>query len=302
MTQHLYLSLISEHLPKLFFHHVEQVSGQFHDVLVVNHEWIFRFPRYREGVSQMIAEAQLLDTLQGQLPLAVPRMVVKNFEPAVPGLAFTGYRRIPGEPIHPEEIQHLTGAGRESLAGQLAKFLQALHKIPLTELPQSFLETQRGDGSTKLVSDQREDWEALYSEVRKKLFQAMREDARRSVKEHFEAYLDDSSQQAFFPCLRHGDFGGDNILWDPAWGQACGVIDFSFCGVGDPAFDLASVSTLGEDLFSRIASRYEPDPQKRGQLVTRACFYQCTFALMEALDGLRDGDELAYAHGMEPYR
>jgi aminoglycoside 2''-phosphotransferase len=303
MTQHLYLSLISEHLPKLFFHQIEQAGGQFHDVLIVNREWIFRFPRYREGVNQLIAEAFLLDSLQGKLPLAVPRMIVKNFEPPVPGLAFSGHRRIPGETISTKDIQLLSPSGRDSLAGQLAGFLSALHKIPLTEIPQNLPGRQSADGEIKgPVCDLRADWETFYSAVRQKLFHTMRDDARKSVADHFEAYLDDPALQTFLPCLRHGDFGGDNLIWDPAWGQACGVIDFSFCAVGDPAIDLASASTLGDDFFARLSARYEPDAKKRELLLSRARFYRGTFALMEALDGLRDGDEKAYLRGIEMYR
>jgi aminoglycoside 2''-phosphotransferase len=302
MTQHLYLSLISEHLPKLFFHQIEEAGGQFHDVLVVNNEWIFRFPRYREGVNQLIAEAHLLEALRGKLPLAIPRPVVKSFDPAVPGLVFTGHLRIPGETLETEKINLLTNAGRDSLAGQLAGFLLALHKLSLLGLPQNLPGSLREEGpNQKQVSDLREDWEALYSSIRQKLFPAMRPDAQKSVIEHFETYLDDPSLQTFLPCLRHGDFGGENILWDPAWGQACGVIDFSFCAIGDPAIDLASVSTLGDDFFARIAPRYEPEAKKREPLLARARFYRGTFALMEALDGLRDKDENAYRRGMESY-
>jgi aminoglycoside 2''-phosphotransferase len=36
-------------------------------------------------------------------------------------------------------------------------------------------------------------------------------------------------------------------------------------------------------------------------VLARARFYRGTFALMEALDGLRDNDPEAYRHGMEQY-
>ena len=36
-------------------------------------------------------------------------------------------------------------------------------------------------------------------------------------------------------------------------------------------------------------------------LLARARFYRATFALTEALDGLRDGDQEAYRRGMESY-
>lgn len=141
----------------------------------------------------------------------------------------------------------------------------------------------------------------MYAAVREKLYPAMRPDARKQVSEHYEAYLDDLSMQTFEPALRHGDFGGSNILWNPTEFEITGVIDFSFCGMGDPIIDLASVSTLGEDLFNRILPRYEPDETRHAGLLARVRFYRGTFALSEALDGLRDGDEGAYHRGMETY-
>ena len=147
----------------------------------------------------------------------------------------------------------------------------------------------------------RADWERMYAEVREKLFPAMRLDARRDVTALFESYLDDSALHAFTPTLRHGDFGGDNILWDPQAGRITAIIDFSFCALGDPAYDLASASTMGNEFFNRLAPRYEPDEARRAPVLARARFYRGTFALSEALDGLRLSDPEAYRRGMEEY-
>jgi aminoglycoside 2''-phosphotransferase len=301
MTQHLYYSIINERLPNLFFHQVEHAGGQFHDVLIVNREWVFRFPRYREGVQLLIAEANLLEALQGKLPLEIPQPLVKSFERPVPGLAFTGHKMIPGEAVTPAEVlAHLDG--HERLAGQLAGFLRALHQVDLASVPLHLPGSSGKRGSiTRLVQDSRQSWEAMYSKVREKLIDFMRPDAQKIVTDHYEAYLDDPKLQDFIPCLRHGDFGGDNILWDRTLGLATGVIDFSFCAVGDAAYDLASISTLGETFYTRLAAEYEPDPAQREALLARALFYRGTFALIEALDGLRDGDEQAYQRGMQPY-
>jgi aminoglycoside 2''-phosphotransferase len=295
-TNLLYLSQIRTAIPSVVFDRVENAAGQFNDVLIVNGQWVFRFPRHREGVARLMAETRLLGALRGQLPLQIPDPQHHRFEPPVPGLAFIGYKCLPGHPITREQLAVVYSEwARDDLAAQLAGFLRALHAIPLTSLP------AESTPPNHPLHDRREDWVRMYAEVREKLFPAMRADARKSLTLHFEAYLDDSSLHDFTPALRHGDFGGDNILWDPVRAKALAVIDFSSCGLGDPAMDLASISTLDEDLFNRLASRYDPDPARRLLLLARARFYRGTFALMEALDGLRLNDSEAYQRGMEDF-
>ena len=51
-------------------------------------------------------------------------------------------------------------------------------------------------------------------------------------------------------CLIHGDFGTANLLF--AEGRISGVIDFGFCGSGDPAQDLgALLASYGEAFVAR---------------------------------------------------
>lgn len=297
-TQHLYLSQIRTVLTRDDFEFVESAEGQYHDVVVINHEWIFRFPRNRKGVERLISEARLLEALRGRLPLPIPDPAYLRVDPPVPGLAFMGYHRLAGEPFLRAALEQVSDEWvRDDLASQLARFLRSLHAIPPLEIFPGGAE----DAPQLRVAEGREDWIALYGAVREKLFPAMRPDARRSISEHFEAYLDDPHLHNFEPRLRHGDFGGSNILWDPAKGAITGVLDFSFCGMGDPAADLASIATQGEDFLERIAPRCEPEPARLAEMLARARFYRGTFALQEALDGLRDGDQEAYRRGMETY-
>ncbi len=297
-TEHLYLSQILTVLPGLPLQWVESARGQFNDVLIINKTWVFRFPRYREGVARLAAEGRLLQAIQDRLPLAVPRPVYQKFDPPVPGLAFLGYPYLPGEPLTPQWLSEVRDEFiRDDLSRQLAGFLRALHGFPLSDLTTPLPGNLPGEG----LQEGRAVWESMYAEVRQKLFPAMRPDARKQITAHFEVFLDDPGLHDFSPALRHGDFGGVNILWDPEKRTVNAIIDFSSCAVGDPAYDLASIWTLGEDFFQRLAPRYEPGTARRENLMSRARFYQGTFALEEALDGLRYNDPQAYQHGMEAF-
>jgi aminoglycoside phosphotransferase (APT) family kinase protein len=55
--------------------------------------------------------------------------------------------------------------------------------------------------------------------------------------------------QNFPIALRHGDFGTGNVLYDPHSLDLTGVIDFGFSGLGNPAIDIAALSTLGDTFY-----------------------------------------------------
>src|SRR5205085_6629176 len=116
------------------------------------------------------------------------------------------------------------------------------------------------------------------------LFQYMRPDARQQVTDNFDHYLRNLTRFTYPPVLRHGDFGGSNILYDSQTNSISGIIDFELLGFGDPATDVAALSTYGEEFFALCLDIY-PEMQT---MLDRARFYRSTFALQEAYYGLRD--------------
>ncbi|NIV40423.1 MAG: phosphotransferase, partial [Anaerolineae bacterium] len=109
-------------------------QGQNSDVVVVNGEWIYRFPKYPHVLENLRTETAILEGVRGRLPLRVPDPVYLNLEQPV-GQAFAGYHMIPGEPLWRNTFRALEG--REvvrGLADQVAGFLKALHRVPVEGL------------------------------------------------------------------------------------------------------------------------------------------------------------------------
>ena len=261
-------------------------EGQFNDILVINDSHIFRFSRYASQAPRLAQEVALLRYLQGRLPLPVPDPLFAHFEPPQPGQVFMGYAMLSGKPLWRETMHALDPAGLPGIAAQLAGFLQALHTLPVD-----------GPGLDLPVAGGRAGWEQLYADIRQHLYPHMRPAARLEVSAHFERYLDEPRLHAFQPALRHGDFGGSNILHDPQSLAITGIIDFGFAGPGDPAADIAAVFTYGEPFNSVFRTCY-PGIET---LEERARFYRGTFALQEALHGVIVGDREAFENGMETY-
>ncbi len=285
--QQAYIIAISTSYPELPIRsaRLHDHDGELNDILIVNDEWIFRFPRHAHNIPDLQREVCLLKRLQSLLPLPIPQPEFDSGVAMDHGQVFMGYRLLPGQPL---QVDALEAAGNDSLmetlARQLAEFLSALHTLPPELL------------GMDLPILNMPDWtRSFFEEVRTHLFFYMRDDACQAVEDAFEVYFQTQNLYLYSPCLIHGDFGGSNILHDDHGATA--VLDFTGASLSDPALDLASVSTYGEKFFTLICQSYPVTPA----LLERARFYRSLFALEEAIYGWKNGDEEAFSRGMEQY-
>jgi len=262
-------------------------DGQNNDVLVVNGEFIFRFPKYAGALKRLKLETAILTGISGHVSLPVPAPAFVNIEGRVVGEAFTGYRKLAGEPLWRETFRAIDDDETlEKLASQLAGFLKELHSTPASSI-----------GCELPVLDTDAKCADLYARIREKLFPYMRPDAHEWTERHFETFLND--KRNLLPVLKHGDFGTSNILFDGGQRTICGVIDFGSSGLGDPAYDLAGLLSSYGEAFVRRCWKVYPEIES---FMNRARFYQGTFALEEALFGIENKDQRAFESGIEKYR
>lgn len=284
------LAVIRRAYPRLAIHSIRPHNheGQFNNLLIVNDELVFRFPRYPDGVASILNEIRVLSRIQGRTRLPVPNPIYHSQGTTRVGEVFMGYPCLPGETLWQSTLAQVEDERVLQRWGvQLAGFLQELHAIPLAPL-----------GIDLPLQDGLAVWRNLYADIRKHLFAFMRPQARDEVCFHFEDFLNNPALHRYLPALRHGDFGFGNILYDAQSLEISAVIDFGFVGLGDPALDFASAAVLGEGLFRPLCRAY-PASQ---EMLPRARFYQGTFALQEALHGLLKGDSEAFESGIESYR
>jgi len=284
-----YLKSIQEDYPSLSIHDAELIShkGQYNDILIANQEIIFRFAKFKEGLETLQREIRLLKALQGKLSLPIPQPVYLSRNINTVGKVFMGYHKIQGEPLWHERFQAIKDQKiLKKIASQLAAFLHELHSLPVKQL-----------GLDLPVMDQAQEWAKLYEEVRNFLYPNMRAGAREQVSTHFESYLNTAELHNFEPTLRHGDFGSGNILYGEQEESISGIIDFGSAGLGDPAVDIAAAMTFGESFFKHYYAVYPGI----AALIERANFYKGTFALQEALYGVKHSDRDAFERGTAPY-
>ena len=290
--QERYLQVIRKSYPEILTQEAASEfneTGQYNAVLTIDHEYIFRFPKVPEALAQLEVEACLLSSIKDFLPLEIPYPLFENLSRKQVGEAFIGYRKISGEPFWRNVCQSIEDEGiQDRLAVQLGGFLNELHHIPLTALR---CVLPRMDTYAE-CSD-------IYARIRKKLFPYMRPDACQWAAQHFESFLSSPGNFEYQPVLKHGDFGPSNILYDRQTQTITGIIDFGGSGIGDPAYDFAGLLSGYGAFFLHRCTRAYPEVES---FYSRILFYQGTFALLEALFGIENGDPEAFENGISMYR
>jgi len=246
-------------------------DGLINDVLIVNEDLVFRFPRNSDwGVKLFTNEIKIIELARKYVEIPLPQFEYKAEDLAV-------YRYIKGDALRREDIFKLTEHEQNKLARGLAVFLKQFHEIPRSELEQN--QIAQSD-----VNRSRETWLELFESVEKELFPSMMPHVRESVREHFAPILADAQFMDYEPQLINGDIVPYHIIYDCERRQINGIIDFGTAGIGDAAADFACmIYNYGETFLAKMAKSY-PEIEKA---IDRARFWAGTLPLQWALGGLR---------------
>lgn len=231
---------------------------------------IVRIPRHAGAEAALRREAGLLGRLRPALPIAVPdvRIVVSGIG------TIAVHDRLPGEPF--QSLDGFGEAERERLARDLASFLRALHGVP----------------AETIADGHREDtWQELADRLPTDVLPRLSPGARAAVDAAFRRFAERANELP--EAVIHGDFGTGNILAEGS--RITGVIDFAGCGLGDPAYDFASLAAgLGDAFLSRLQPHYPGLPA----MAERIAFYRGTFPLLDIVFGLDHQDAETLADGV----
>lgn len=262
--------------------------GQNNIVLLVDDEWVFRYPLHTDAADSLAAEVVILRAVHGRLPVLTPNpeIVVE-----LPGNEWhvMAHRAIAGQPLEREQIISLDAVALNRLGRDLGRFMNTLHGTPASQFDRSIVHDY----------DNQEQWNRLAADAR----QYLKPRVVSSIWNRLNRKLGDSvekiSRLVFEPTLRHGDFGFGNFLFDRQ-SHLTGVIDFGSAGFGDPAVDVAGLIAStgpGEVLIEKVRPTY---PDVDG-LLDRARIYRETFALQHALLGAKGDDDIAIDEGLDSY-
>ncbi len=216
-------------------------QGLDHVAIILNEEWVFRFPKLPEYIGLFPKEIALLDELHSRITLRIP-----SYTRIASDMTFGGYRMIRGRELFPEVFDPLPAGTKDYIAAELARFLTELHAFPLDEAIR--LGVNESKGRAYWSGRQREDYD-LY------LAKTLSEEDRAKCERHYAEVASHALPRS--PVLTHGDFAWWHILLGDDRDRLAGVIDFGDRSIADPANDFGALFVYGADFVKAVYERYQ---------------------------------------------
>ena len=226
--------------PQLKFTQASLIGhGDDNLVVVLDGEWIVRFPRNDEYRGRFAAELNLLAELAPRASLALP-----HYEYVSEERDFGAYRKIKGREMRPDVFAAISPPDRRAVLAALASFLSKLHALPA--------ETIRQPDGTVARTWTGAQFAALYRGMRRA---AIARTVSPQTLARFDAFHDAlATLQPGVARLAHDDLSDDHIFVDGS--RLSGIIDFSDAAFGDPVIDFAWFWSLGEESVDRLLQDY----------------------------------------------
>jgi aminoglycoside 2''-phosphotransferase len=253
-------------------------EGLLNDVVIVNNELVFRFPKTEYGFKHLKDEAQILRMLQSYLTLEIPSPLYESDD-------CLAYRMISGETLRRDILMKLPEGDQQAVADQLAQFMKELHGVPINQSRD--FEIPIADALMKYES-----WVNVYVRIQEKVFPLLLPHVRHWVTEHFEFHLADRSNFEYEMKMVNTDIPPYHILFGRDRKRINGIIDFGCAGLGDPAIDFGVLTyNYGETFVNRL---YRVYPEAETYL-KRARFYAGAHEVRWLLTGIERNDPWWFA-------
>lgn len=270
---------IRSEFPDLTFSHAALNDlGEDHAVVILDDEWVFRFPRTADAAERGAYERRLLARLKPVSNLPTP-----DYQFVATDGGFGGYRRIPGQELIERDYAALAAPVRERVLDQIAQFLSRLHGLP-NEAPRA-VETSSLHTNAAWFAER-------YAERRSRLMGPLGPLLLAAADRFYEAFPAAVETQA--RTLIHRDFTADHILLHPAGERLAGVIDFTDAGMGDPAFDFAFLWAYGDEAAEQVAHQYAAG-EDAAAILSRSRWWFARYRIDQVWRALSDAraDEVA---------
>ena len=266
-------------LPNLPIHQIRtNHDGLVNDILIVNDELVFRFPKDATERADLARELKVLALVRRFVDAPIPVV-----ELATPD--FVMYRMLPGVALHQRTWLACSPTDQVRLATQVGEFLAQLHAIPPVDV------TAAGIGAAGSIRT-RDDWLRLYDAVQRELYPLLMGHGREWVEMLFAPVIEERIDFTVRPTLIHGDLGPYHLLFDRAMARLTGVLDFGVSGLGDPADDFGNmIAGVGERFLARMMDVHPGI----APALARARFWAGTLELQWLLGGIRSGDPSWFA-------
>jgi aminoglycoside 2''-phosphotransferase len=248
------IALIDKYLPiiKSYYPDISPESitlfqdGYDHDVILLNSDQAFRFPRTKGHGKKDTVENMFLPVFAKTSPILVQEM--KGRIDSGTGVTYQMYRFIPGIQLTKEVAQTLTEQELITIAKDMGKFLTKLHAFPVEEARSMRMDEIDPSLYWKYFED-------LYERIKAATFSLLSKDEHRWVKNLARDYISVTKDKPLVVKVTHHDLLSEHIIIDEKTHMLNGAIDFSL-RIADPARDFEFFDRYGNVFLETVYKNY----------------------------------------------
>jgi len=253
-----YIEIIKSRYPQMDLSKIEfnRTDGSFSDIAVVNNEAVFKFAKYDWSAVYLKNEADVIGFIRNYIDMPLP-----DIEMIYPNVSKRSF--ITGSPLYRNILLKLDYNTQDTIARQIAGFLNQLHSIPVKKAQHA------GIGDSQM-NRTREDWLNELEIMQRKISPYCTNYVKEYLRQIIQPATENEEFFDFQPVLVHGDLVPNHILYDKTTKKVNGIIGFSNAGFGDPACDFGMLMDhLGEGFVMRMQKYHPVSPG----IIDRARFY-----------------------------
>lgn len=234
-----------------------RIYSGFDCVVVLVDDLVFRFPKDREAKNKIKTEKILFDFLKNKLNLLIPKYKIEDKK-----RGFVSYRFIAGEELSFNVYSSLRKKERDRLCETLAIFLKKIHSMSFPPRISRFL--------------LHDNWIVMFKNLKKDIKKYIYLDLKAKDKDLLDKFLKEFElmiSKEKEECFVHGDFSGDNIVFDLDGANVVGVIDFGDARFSDYIIDFAHLWSFGKNMVKEVISYYADNKKKRYKIIKNSNLY-----------------------------
>ncbi|WP_010281239.1 phosphotransferase family protein [Bacillus timonensis] len=265
---------ISKYMGNTKIKHIMKLGeGWRSKAYLINHTFVFRFPKAEAGAIDTEKEIKVLPYLKNQITLQIPEFIYCGRQDN--GFPFVGYKRLQGDPLTEQQLLSLPVEVRNRICDKIAEFINQISSFNVEKARE--LHVQETNFYHEYLQ--------TFKEVQEKVYPIINKELQTHITSRFTSYLDNKEYFIYTPMLLHSDLSIDHLLFDKQRQELTGIIDFGDMRIGDPDYEYIYLFEECGEEFTRnvMEKRYVKNIPNKLEKVSFFLTFDNVLLLLEGL-------------------
>lgn len=223
---------------------IEFIEHGYHNIVaVVDKKTVYRFPRDKKAEYWLIAEALILEKLNGKIT-NIPSCLKSSRDPV-----FSVQNFLPGEHLSEIQIAALPADKKQQIASELVGFMINYAKLIS---PEKLASIQKISGLSN--SPLNEPWPIYLAKILGQAPLADNPQLEKLARDYYQRWLTVTANDKLPKTVLHDDLHVQNLLFNE--GRISGILDFGDSSVGTATEEMRNFLPISEDFLQTAIDEY----------------------------------------------